>query len=107
MFQIMWVICMFDLPTKTKRERQAYTAFKSLLMSEGLDRIQFSIYGKPMSSFEKARLFAKRIGSRVPEDGAVKFMFMTDKQMSMTISYFGGEKTEDQKTKLPDQGELF
>lgn len=69
--------------------------------------IQHSVYGKSMSSFTKAALFSKRIGMFVPEKGAVKFLFITDKQMSMTITYCGNELVEDEKTTPPSQGELF
>lgn len=69
--------------------------------------IQFSIYGKPMSSFEKARLFSRRMATRVPENGSVKFFFLTDKQMGMTITFSKGESVEDAATTPPEQGELF
>ncbi len=107
MFQIMWVICTFDLPTKNKKERKAYTQFRLLLLSEGLHMIQYSIYGKAMSSFEKAKLFSVRIAAHIPENGSVKFFFLTDKQMGMTLSFTKGERIEDEKTSLPSQGELF
>ena len=31
----MWVIVLFDLPTKTKVERQRYTEFRKFLLEDG------------------------------------------------------------------------
>lgn len=103
----MWVICAFDLPTKTKAQRKAYSRFRKRLLLEGLQMIQHSVYGKSMSSFTKAMLFSKRIGTFVPAKGAVKFLFITDKQMGMTITYSGTDVIDDDKTAPPSQGDLF
>lgn len=43
MSNYMRVLCFFDLPVKTKRERKQATQFRSFLIKDGFYMIQFSI----------------------------------------------------------------
>ena len=42
----MWILVMFDLPTDTKPQRKAATAFRNFLLDEGFERSQFSVYAR-------------------------------------------------------------
>lgn len=42
----MWMLVMFDLPTDTKPQRKAATAFRNFLLDEGFERSQFSVYAR-------------------------------------------------------------
>ena len=43
-YKIMWVIVMFDLPTKTKEERKDYALCRKSLEFFGFVRHQYSVY---------------------------------------------------------------
>ena len=40
----MWLFCFFDLPVKTKAERKAATQFRKLLLGDGFNMLQLSVY---------------------------------------------------------------
>ncbi len=53
-YKIMKLICMFDLPTETARQKQAYRQFRKNLISEGFVMMQYSIYIRTCPSKEYA-----------------------------------------------------
>ena len=43
-YKIVWLIAMFDLPTKTKKERHDYAVFRKNLEKDGFVMHQYSVY---------------------------------------------------------------
>ena len=43
-YKLMRMLCMFDLPVDTEKEKRAYRIFRKNLIKEGFVMIQFSIY---------------------------------------------------------------
>ena len=60
-FNIMWLMIMFDLPTKTDKDKKRYHWFHDELEKEGFMMLQYSVYGKIFSSPESASYGKKRI----------------------------------------------
>lgn len=106
-FRTMWLVCAFDLPTDTKAARKRYTQFRKLLLAQGFEHLQHSVYCRHFPNFEQARAAAKRIGPETPEDGKVDLMFLTDKQLGLTLSYLGPKTRDEPLLAEPDQGMLF
>jgi CRISPR-associated protein Cas2 len=106
-FRTMWLVCAFDLPTDTKEARRAYTQYRKLLLSQGFDHLQHSVYCRHLPNFEQAKALANRIGPNTPNEGKVDFFFFTDKQMGLTLSFFGPGQREESLFVGPPQGELF
>ena len=101
----MWVIAMFDLPTETPKARKAYARFRKDLLDDGFTMMQYSIYWRHCASIENADVHVKRMGARVPPEGEVRFLTITDKQFSRIIVHVGKKR---QKTPPPpSQLELF
>ena len=101
----MWVLVMFDLPTETKKDRKSYTTFRKLMMKDGFQMFQFSMYIRHCSSKENADLHQKRVRMILPPKGHVGMMMITDKQFGMMEVFYGQETR-----KAPDtiqQLELF
>ncbi len=101
----MWVLVMFDLPTETKKDRKSYTTFRKLMMKDGFQMFQFSMYIRHCSSKENADLHQKRVRMILPSKGHVGMMMITDKQFGMMEVFYGQETR-----KAPDtiqQLELF
>lgn len=104
-YRIMWVLVFFDLPTETKRERQAYAQFRKKLISDGFTMFQFSIYLRHCPSAENADVHIRRVRNMLPQYGKVGIMRITDKQ-------FGDMELFDCQQKSPleqpiQQLELF
>ncbi len=101
----MWVIVMFDLPTKTQRDRKRYTEFRRRLLQDGFVRMQYSVYTRHCASRENAETHAKRVERFVPENGDVRSIMITDKQYARMQVYWG--KRRKPPAPGPKQLELF
>lgn len=106
-FRTMWLICAFDLPTDTKEARKRYARYRNLLLHEGFNHLQHSIYLRHFPNYEQARAEATRLGPSTPEDGRVDFLFLTDRQLGLTLSYYGPKTRDEPALQEPSQGELF
>ena len=92
-YRIMWVLVFFDLPTETKKERQAYTQFRKKLLEDGFAMFQFSIYMRHCPSRENAEVHIKRVKSFLPAQGYIGILCITDKQFgAMELFYCKKEK---------------
>ena len=101
----MWVIVMFDLPTETPKLRKAYTRFRKELLDDGFTMMQYSVYTRHCASIENANVHVKRMGERVPAEGEVRFLTITDNQFGR-IRVFVGKKRHPVPPS-PSQIELF
>ena len=104
-YRVMWVFVFFDLPTETKRDRKNYAKFRKLMLSDGFEMFQFSIYIRHSRSKENAEVHVKRVKSFLPPKGHVGIMYITDKQFGMIELFTGREQVEVPETN--QQLELF
>jgi CRISPR-associated protein Cas2 len=88
-YRSMWLLVMFDLPTKTKTERQRYTRFRKHLLEDGFTHMQHSVYKRSCSSLEKAETHLRRLERHLPKFGDVRVMTITDKQYEKMQIYWG------------------
>ena len=101
----MWVIAMFDLPTDTPKARKAYALFRKHLLDDGFTMMQFSIYTRHCASIDNAELHVARMGGKVPDQGEVRFMTITDRQWERIKVFVG--KIRQPTTPSPAQLEFF
>lgn len=87
-YRIMWIFAMFDLPTGTKKERDAATRFRKDLTRDGFTRLQYSVYIRHCPSGEAAETFIRRIESYLPEYGQVSILRVTDKQFGSMLHFY-------------------
>jgi len=104
-YQIMWVLVFFDLPTNTKKERKAAARFRKDLIQDGFAMFQYSIYVRHCASRDNAEIHKRRVRNRLPENGYVAVMHITDRQFG-EIELFQAGKTK-QAPATPQQLELF
>jgi CRISPR-associated protein Cas2 len=104
-YRIMWLFVVFDLPVLTKPERKRATRFRQDLLDEGFSMMQFSVYLRFTGGKEQVEGLTRRIGRRVPKDGKVDFLTITDQQYAAMTSFRGGGRSE--KPSKPTQLALF
>lgn len=104
-YRSMWLFAMFDLPVKTKRERRAYSRFRNLLLSEGFCQMQFSVYARFCGSEEIAETLRVHLRKKLPADGHVRILAVTDRQFGK-MEIFYGKKRRSAEEK-PEQLQLF
>jgi CRISPR-associated protein Cas2 len=101
----MWVFALFDLPTESKEQRRAYTRFRKDLLNDGFTMMQYSVYKRHCASFENARAHVARMGKRVPAEGEVRFVVITDKQYGRIETFWGKKRAPAEDP--PAQLEFF
>lgn len=101
----MWVMAMFDLPTDTRRARRAYAQFRKTLLEDGFVMMQYSVYTRHCASLDNAELHTRRMGAKVPAEGEVRFLAVTDRQFGRMQVFVGKKRQPAQPT--PPQLELF
>lgn len=101
----MWVIALFDLPTGTPKQRKAYARFRKDLIEDGFTMMQFSVYSRHCASIENAEVHVARMSERLPPEGEVRFLTITDKQFSRIRCFWGKKRTPTEKAHA--QLELF
>lgn len=101
----MWVLVFFDLPTNTKAERARAGKFRKLLLDDGFQMFQFSIYLRHCPSRENAEAHVNRTKQRLPKYGKIGILTITDKQFGQMELFFGQKQTD--LPVGPQQLELF
>ena len=101
----MWLIAMFDLPVTTKQARRDYARFRKYLLTEGFQRLQFSVYARFCANEESANGFRKRIRKRLPSGGNVRLVAITDRQFGKMDVFIGQKKLKPESA--PNQLLLF
>ncbi len=101
----MWIVVLFDLPTDTKIARKDYMRFRKFLLQDGFTMMQYSVYMRHSSSDENAQVHAKRVKDRLPNDGEVRIIKITDKQFGKIEVYYGKKRTPTETA--PIQLQLF
>ena len=98
--RIMRLLVMFDLPTKTKSNKDAYTKFRRFLENDGYIREQNSIYSRNLLSRASAEAHAEQLRKNLPPSGHVVAMQFTEKQyvdreilVNTGVSNSGGDET--------------
>jgi len=80
-YRTMWIYVFFDLPTETKQDVRAANQFRKMLLKDGFQMFQFSIYIRHCSSRENANVHIK--------NGKVGLLNITDKQFGMMDVFHG------------------
>jgi CRISPR-associated protein Cas2 len=96
---------MFDLPVRTKRERRHYAQFRKELLKDGFARMQYSVYKRSCASYENAAVHINRTQEKVPPDGEVRIITITDKQFARMRIFWGKRRVKPEDP--PAQLELF
>ena len=101
----MWVIVMFDLPTDTPKARKQYAQFRKALIEDGFIMMQYSVYMRHCASDENAQVHVKRVKSRLPPDGEVRIIKITDKQFGNIDVFYGKKRVKIESA--PEQLQFF
>jgi CRISPR-associated protein Cas2 len=104
-YKAMWLVAMFDLPTKSREARRRYSKFRKHLLEEGFQMLQYSVYARYCANEESAETFRRRIRKKLPTSGEVRLIAITDHQFGKMEVYLG--KTKSNVETAPSQLLLF
>ena len=92
----MWLFVFFDLPTKTKKERQKYMKFRTFLLKDGFMMMQYSVYARICKGDDSIDTHKKRIREKIPSRGHIRMISITDLQYSK-MEILVGVKSEEER----------
>ena len=97
----MRMLVMFDLPVKTKKERQIATRFRNFLLKDGYYMIQFSVYARICNGNDAVEKHENRLKNHLPPNGSVRLLIITEKQYD-SIRLLVGEYQQEETAKPQD-----
>ncbi len=101
----MWILVMFDLPTDTRQQRKAAGTFRNLLLDEGFERSQFSVYARFVNGKEAFSTRVNRIERHLPDMGDIQILNFTDRQYRDIIHF--SDQGRKQARENPKQLVMF
>ncbi|WP_281170038.1 CRISPR-associated endonuclease Cas2 [Sulfitobacter donghicola] len=104
-YRLMWIMVMFDLPTDTKPQRKAATAFRNFLLDDGFERSQFSVYARFVNGKEAFQTRVNRIERNLPETGDIQILNFTDRQYRDIVHF--ADQGRKSARKNPEQLVMF
>lgn len=90
----MRVLVLFDLPTKTTKDRREYTAFRKFLIKSGFIMMQESVYSKIAVNQNAAAAVCESLKKKKPPAGIVEAIIITEKQFSKMEIIVGERKSD-------------
>jgi len=96
----MWMMVMFDLPTKEPEQKSAYRKFQNFLLNEGFSMVQYSVYSRHCHSRQIAKSKAARIRRALPSLGQIRILRITETQFSRMEIFENCAKKSNEKAPM-------
>jgi len=93
----MRLMVFFDLPVKSKTDRRIYQQFRTFLIRDGYDMMQFSIYCRVCNGEDAVDKHVRRLRSNLPEKGNIRCLQVTDKQYGKMLFLVGKPGPNERK----------
>ena len=91
----MRIMVFFDLPVSSKKRRRAYAQFRKFLIESGYIMLQYSVYSRTVRNHDDAASYLRRLEAKVPSEGAVRAMLVTEKQYA-SMHLLVGERMKEE-----------
>ncbi|WP_232019054.1 CRISPR-associated endonuclease Cas2 [Actinobacillus delphinicola] len=102
----MRFLVFFDLPVTTRAKRKAANRFRIFLQKDDYQMMQFSVYSRILRGQDSQEKHLKRIQERLPKEGSVRVLLITEKQYT-GMQLLVGDKRPNEKKITSDQLLLF
>ena len=76
----MHVVCFFDLPTETAKDRRHYRIFRRFLIKNGFIMLEESVYERMVINGHAQRALVDLLRKNKPPKGLVMVLQITDRQ---------------------------
>lgn len=93
--RFMRLFVLFDLPTKTKRDRFNASKFRRSLIKDGYNMLQFSIYTRLCKGQDVVDKHIRRLKISIPSRGNIRILQVTETQYSRMDMLVGEYKKEE------------
>lgn len=93
----MRLVCFFDVPSVTEKEKKEAQRFREFLLKKGFVMMQWSMYAKHLLYNDSLESLSNSIKNRLPENGNLMLIEMTDKQFENLLIYNNFQRTKPPK----------
>ena len=93
----MRMIVLFDLPVTTKAKMRAANQFRQFLLKDVYKMLQLSIYTRIIKGRDALEKHHKRLVARLPEEGSIRCLSITEKQFASMEILVGEKKPQEKK----------
>lgn len=101
LFREMRLVVMYDLPTKSDKDKKNHQKFRQNLIKIGFVQAQESIYVKHCTNPDHVNRTILKIDKFAPEIGDIRLLSITEKQY-LRIMQLRGEKSLDEQNLTND-----
>ena len=95
-YESMRLLCMFDLPMETIQDKRVYRHFKKLLVEQGFERLQYSVYYRICPNRSFAAKFHKKLKEAIVPNGNIRLISVTEKQFEEMVLIVGGKTRQEE-----------
>lgn len=74
------MIVFFDLPVKEKSAQKAAAKFRSFLVKDGYQMLQYSVYCRVCNGYDTVKTHKQRLNNNLPANGSIRLLVITEKQ---------------------------
>ena len=98
----MRLVCFFDLPVETAKQRKDYRRFRNNLIKEGFLMMQESVYVKLVVTDAAADAAIARMEKYRPPHGLVQVLKVRERQFE-TMTYVTGKRGDFDEVDSPEE----
>ncbi|WP_367378597.1 CRISPR-associated endonuclease Cas2 [Enterococcus gilvus] len=96
-YQQMRVLCMFDLPSETKKDQRNYRKFRKELMANGFVMLQYSVYYRIVPNRSAGKKFEGILKRMTPPSGEIRLLYVSEKQFE-EMQLLVGSRSHQEET---------
>lgn len=95
-FERVRLVCMFDLPSETKKEMRDYRIFRKSLLENGFVMLQYSIYYRSLPNRSALKKYESILKRLVPQGGNVRLLYVSETQFQDMILLAGSRSRQEE-----------
>lgn len=95
-FSQMRLVCLFDLPTETEKEKKEYRIFRKHLLENGFVMLQYSVYYRTLPNRSALKKYESILKRKVPSYGNVRLIYVTENQFQDMLLLTGSRSKQEE-----------
>ena len=103
----MWLIVLFDLPVKTRKQVAGAQKFVKRLKKLFFVMLQKSVYIRHGGTYETTSTFERQVERMIPPEGEVCILRIRDSQYEAMKTFYGGREAPEHKPATYQPSLLF
>ena len=95
-FEQVRLLCMFDLPMETDKEKKEYRIFRKHLIENGFVMMQYSIYYRTLPNRSSLKKYESILKKKLPRNGNIRLLYVTENQYQDMLLLSGNRSRQEE-----------